>query len=250
MKLKDKVAIVTGASRGIGKAIALSFASEGATVVIAARTESTSPILPGTIHETAKEINSRGGKAFAIKTDVTKDEEIHAMIDKTMVMFNRIDILVNNAATNRPSLFKDSSLTTWDKILAVNLRGTIACTKAVIPSMIRQKGGHVINLSSVVAKNIDHTPMAGLAYDVSKAALERFTLGLAQELKEYHIAVNALAPDNTGTEGWSYLNPNTDKSGWQKPERWGRYAVFIATQDPSVFTGKILYEEDFTKVMN
>jgi len=250
MKLKDKVAIVTGASRGIGKAIALSFASEGATVIIAARTESTSPILPGTIHETAKEINSRGGKAFAIKTDLTKDEELHAMIDKTMVMFNRIDILVNNAATNRPSLFKDSSLTTWDKILAVNLRGTIACTKAVLPSMINQKEGHIINISSIVVKNLHHTPFTGLAYEVGKAALERFTLGLAQELKEYHIAVNALAPDNTDTEGWSYLNPNTDKSGWQKPERWGRYAVFIAAQDPCEFTGKILYEGDFEKVMH
>jgi 3-oxoacyl-[acyl-carrier protein] reductase len=107
---------------------------------------------------------------------------------------------------------------------------------------MEQRSGHIINLSSVVADKLHHEPMTGLAYDVSKAAINRFTRGLADELKPYTIGVNALAPDNTATEGWSFLNRSVDISGWARPEVWGAFAVFVATQDPSVFTGKILSE--------
>jgi NAD(P)-dependent dehydrogenase (short-subunit alcohol dehydrogenase family) len=99
----------------------------------------------------------------------------------------------------------------------------------------------------VVAENLHHEPMTGLAYDVSKAALNRFTVGLAEELREYHIAVNALMPDNTETEGWSYLNPDMDRSSWHRPDVWGRYAVFLAMQDPDLFTGKLLIEDELKK---
>jgi citronellol/citronellal dehydrogenase len=247
MKLKNKVAIITGASRGIGKAIALSFAREGASVTIAARTTTESKLITGTIHKTADEIRALGGKALPIKTDITSQEDVEAMVQKTMEEFKRIDILVNNAAANRPVLFKDMPLKFWDMILEVNLRGAVLCTKAVLPIMMDQKEGHIINISSIVTRNIHHKPMTGLAYDVSKTAINRFTTGLAVELKEYHIAVNALMPDNTETEGWSYLNPTEDRSGWQKPEMWGGYSVFVVTQDPTAFTGKILPLEELKK---
>jgi len=247
MKLKDKVAIVTGSSRGIGKAIALAFAREGAMVIIAARTAIESKLITGTIHKTADEIRASGGKALPIKTDITNEKEVGVMVGKTIEEFKRVDILVNNAATNHPALLKDMPLKHWDTILGVNLRGLVVCTKAVLPIMMDQKEGQIINISSIVAKRIHHQPMTGLAYDVSKAAINRFTKGLAEELKEYHIAVNALMPENTQTEGWSYLNPTVDRSKWQRPEIWGKYAVFVATRDTTAFTGKILSEEELKK---
>ena len=247
MKLKNKVAIVTGSSRGIGKAIALAFAREGATVTIAARTAIESKLITGTIHKTADEIRAFGGKVLPVKTDVTDMKEVEVMVQKTIDNFKRVDILVNNAANNRPALLKDMPLKHWDTIIGVNLRGPVVCTKAVLPKMMDQKEGHIINISSIVARMLLHEPMTGLAYDVSKAAIDRFTRGLAEELKEYRIAVNALMPDNTDTEGWSYLNPTLDKSGWQKPEIWGAHAVFVATRDTTAFTGKILSEEDLKK---
>ena len=240
MRLQNKVAIVTGASRGIGKAIALAFAKEGAHVIVVARTQKESKLIPGTIHKTVEEIYAIGGRAITIKTDITNDLEVETMVRKTMNDFKRIDILVNNAATNSPALFKDIPLKNWDRILSVNLRGAVLCTKAVLPVMMGQREGHIINISSIVTQEISHKPMTGLAYDVSKAALNRFTMGLAEELKSYHIAVNALMPDNTDTEGWAYLNPDVKRAGWQKPELWGKYAVFVAVQDPKVFTGRLL----------
>lgn len=247
MKLKDKVAIVTGSSRGIGKAIALAFAREGAIVIIAARTEMKSRFIAGTIYETSDEIHALGGRAFPIKTDMADEKEVEKVVGKTIEKFKRVDILVNNAATNRPALFENMPINIWDAIIGVGLRGTVVCTKAVLPKMIEQKRGHIINISSVVTENIHHEPFTGLAYDVSKSAINRFTRGLAEELKDYHIAVNALMPDNTETEGWSFLNKTVDKSDWQKPEMWGSHAVFVATQNPATFTGKILSGEKLKK---
>jgi citronellol/citronellal dehydrogenase len=244
MQLKGKVAIVTGSSRGIGKAIALALAREGAHVIVAARTEKKSRLIAGTLYETAEAIEASGGTALPVKTDVANEKDVANMLKKTLHQFQRVDILVNNAATNRPALFSNTSLNVWDEIIRVNVRGTVVCTKSVLPVMMEQRSGHIINISSVVADKLQHEPMTGLAYDVSKAAINRFTRGLADELKSYTIGVNALAPDNTATEGWSFLNSSVDTSGWARPEVWGAFAVFVATQDPSAFTGRILSEED------
>jgi len=115
--------------------------------------------------------------------------------------------------------------------------------------MLKQNRGHIINISSVVAEKTGHKPFTGLAYDVSKAAVNRFTLGLSEELKEYNIAVNALMPDNTATEGWAFLNPDIDRSGWAKPETWGEYTALVASKDPESFTGNLLTEEKLKALM-
>jgi NAD(P)-dependent dehydrogenase (short-subunit alcohol dehydrogenase family) len=247
MKLKDKVAIVTGASRGLGRAFALAFASEGAMVTVAARTVEKSRFIAGTIYETADRIVAEGGKVLPVPTDVADEGSVANMVRQTLEAFHRIDILVNNAATNRPALFTRLSQKKWDEILGVNLRGTVLCTRAVLPQMMEQRGGHIINLSSMAALEPGHDPMTGLAYDVSKAAVNRFTIGLAEELRPYSIAVNVLMVDNTVTEGWSYLNPAADKSKWYAPELWTAYAVHVATMDPSTYTGRVLTEGDLRK---
>lgn len=238
-RLKGKVAIVTGASRGIGKAIALALADDGATVAVVARTvEEISP-MGGSILKTAEEIRSRGGRAFPIQTNVGDEASVENMVQQALRELGRIDILVNNAGTNIPRYFKDMALKQWDLIIKITLRSVIACSKAALPIMMAQRYGHIINMSSVAAVTLND-PMTGLAYDVSKAGINRFTWGLAEELKEYNIAVNALMPANTTTEGWVMLNPDVDKSGWQAPELWGKITTFVATRDPAKFTGRIL----------
>lgn len=244
MKLEGKVAIVTGASRGIGKAIALALAREGAGVVIAARTAEEKGPLPGTIHKTEDEIRTLGGRALAIKTDVTKEEEVEAMVRRTIDEFGSIDILVNNAGINIPGTLVEISTKRWDLIMAVNLRGTFLCTRAVLPKMMEQKRGSIINLSSILGTRATG---GNLAYGVTKAAIERFTSGLAEEVKEYNIAVNALCPNYTETEGIKLWYFNVDRSLWQKPELWGRYAVSLACQDASSLTGRTLTAEELER---
>jgi NAD(P)-dependent dehydrogenase (short-subunit alcohol dehydrogenase family) len=114
----------------------------------------------------------------------------------------------------------------------------------VLPAMMRQQQGHIINISSVVTQKLHHQPFTGIAYDVTKAAINRFTLNLAEELKQYAIAVNALMPDNTESEGWAFLNPGIDRSGWDPPAIWGHYAALVAARDPALFTGHLLLKQD------
>jgi len=135
MKLKDKVAIVTGASRGIGKAIALDFAREGARVVVAARTEVEGK-LSGTIHNTVKEIESFGGKALALKCDVTSEKEVENMVRRALDQFGGISVLVNNAAVGYYKTLLETPLKHWDLIMKVNVGGPFICIKAVLPTMI------------------------------------------------------------------------------------------------------------------
>jgi len=247
--LKDKVCIVTGASRGIGKAIALALADDGATVVVVARTIEEGGPLKGTILKTVEEIKAKGGQAISIQADVTDETAVGNMVQKTLKEFGHIDVLVNNAGTNIPRHFKDAKLKHWDLIQKAILRSVIVCSKEVLQQMINQGHGSIINISSMGAIVLGINPLSGIFYDACKAGVNRFTWGLAEELKEYNIAVNALMPNHTITEGWSMLNPDVDKSNWQTPELWGKITNFVATRDPATFTGKVVTADDIQKDM-
>ena len=244
MKLRGKVAIVTGASRGIGKAISFALAREGVSVVVAARSE-TEGHLPGTIHKTVEEIHAFGGNALAVRTNVMQEEDVSEMLRRTLEGYERIDILVNNAGINVLSGIAEMSVKRWDLIMGVNLRSTFLCTKAVLPFMIRQQAGSVISLSSILGSRVIS---GGVTYGMTKAAIERFTTGLAQEVGEYNIAVNALCPGYTDTEGLRMLGSDAGRPSLQSPEIWGKYAVFLACQDATSLTGKCLTAEELEKL--
>ena len=244
-ELTDKVAIVTGASRGLGKAMAIELARQGAVVVVAARTvEAGQGPLPGTISETAETINKLGGKALAVRCDITYEKDISAMIRQVNRDYGNIDILINNAGITTPEPFLKLTAKKWDLVMGVNLKGTFLCTRAVLPQMVQQKSGHIINLSSVLAKRIKYS----IPYGTSKAAIERFTLGLAKEMKRQNIAVNALFPDFTVTEAVTTFLKDVDTSGWQSPDTWGKYAALVAARDADSLTGKILDETALQKI--
>jgi citronellol/citronellal dehydrogenase len=241
LKLKDKVAIVTGGSRGLGKAIAIGLCKEGAHVVVAARTETASGQLPGTIFQTVDEIKALGQEALAVKCDVTDEQSVNHLIQMTVETFGRIDVLVNNAgvAFYRPIL--ETPLKRWELVIKVNLIGAFLCSKAVLPQMIKQKRGSIINISSLAAEERDEGLVpTGVAYAVSKAGLDRFTWGLAAEVGQYNIAVNAIKPHRVvETEGMRFWLRDADKSSWQSAERMVKAAIFMAGQDGNGVTGTV-----------
>jgi NAD(P)-dependent dehydrogenase (short-subunit alcohol dehydrogenase family) len=244
MRLKDKVALVTGASRGLGKAIAVGLAQAGAKVVVAARTEVKTPQLTGSIQNTVRQIKVAGGEAVAIKCDVTDEAQIRNMTSKVLDLFGRIDILVNNAGIAFRAPVWEMPLKRWDLVLRVNLTGPFLCTQAVLPGMMSQKAGSIINISSIQADRTGSVN-TGIAYPVSKAGLERLTLAMAAELKPYNIAVNCLKPRGAvDTEGMRFVHPQAERSRWDSPEMMVRSAVFLAGQDAAGVTGTVATDEE------
>lgn len=236
--LSGQIAVVTGASRGIGRAIAVDFARAGADVVVAARSSEKAPSkLPGTIEDTAREVEAAGRRALAVPMDVTDEAQVQAMAQRTLEEFGRVDILVNNAGVSFPAPFSRTSLKRWDLVMNVNLRGPVMCTQAFLPRLLEQGGGRIINISSYLSEVL----MPGMmSYSVSKIALETFTRALAAELQPKSIAVNALRIEmNIVTEGWQYLNPDIDYSNWEKPQAASEATLWLATRDPS-YTGQVV----------
>jgi len=190
MQLKDQVALVTGASRGIGRAIALALAGDGAHIVAVDVNE---PLLA----ETAGLIEAKGVKALTIKADVTKAEEVDAAVDKAVAAFQRLDILVNNAGITKDGLLMRMKDAEWDAVLSVNLRGAFLFTRAAIRPMLRAKAGRIVNIASVSGL----TGNPGQAnYSASKAGLVGLTKTAAKELASRGITVNAVAPGYIATD--------------------------------------------------
>jgi len=244
MNLNKKVAIVTGASRGIGKVMAIGLAKAGARVVVVARTDIEKPNLPGTIQETVLEIRMAGGEAEAVKCDVTNEAQVMKMVTGVINHFGSVHILINNAGIAYPAAIWDLPLRKWELVLKVNLTGAFLCAKAVLPEMIGRRSGSIINISSVQAQQ-KASVKAGTIYGVSKAALERFTHGMAAELKPFNIAVNCLKPRGAvRTEGMSYLYPDVDRAGWDSPDTMVKAAMFLAEQDGAGVTGIIATDEE------
>jgi len=244
MSLDKKVAIVTGASRGLGKVMAIGLAKAGARVVVVARTDVEKPNLPGTIQETVLEIRMAGGEAEAVKCDVTNEVQVMKMVAEVINHFGSVHILVNNAGIAYPAAIWELELIKWELVLKVNLTGAFLCAKAVLPEMISRRSGSIINISSVQAQQ-KASVKAGTVYGVSKAALERLTHGMATELNPFNIAVNCLKPRGAvRTEGMSYLYPNVDQSGWDSPGSMIKAAVFLAAQDGAGVTGIVATDEE------
>ncbi|QGQ94552.1 3-oxoacyl-ACP reductase FabG [Paenibacillus psychroresistens] len=191
MRLSGDVAIITGASRSIGAAIAKCYAAEGAKVVVNYRSN------PELAEEVVAEIIAAGGEAFAYKANVAEEHEVQAMIDETLRRYGRIDILVNNAGIDPRKKWNEITVAEWDNVMAVNVRSQFICSKAVFPAMEQQGRGKIINVSSVVfwsgQKNYVH-------YVASKGAIVGFTRGLAREVGEQNITVNCITPGAVMTE--------------------------------------------------
>ncbi len=247
MGITDKVAIVTGASRGLGKAIALGLAGAGAKVVAAARTIAETPHLPGSIEETVKQITMAGGEALAIRCDVADEAQVRAMAARTLDLFGRIDILVNNAGIAFRAPVGEMPLKRWDLVLRVNLTGAFLCAQAVLPAMVARKAGSVINISSIQADQAGSVN-TGIAYPVSKAALERLSTAMAAELQPYNIAVNCVKPRGAvDTEGMRHVHPEANRSRWDTPDAIVRAVLFLADQDARGLTGIIATDEELCR---
>ena len=246
MKSDRKVAIVTGSSRGLGRAIAVGLARNGASVVVAAKTEIDNPQMPGTIHKTVEQIQALGGRALAIKCDVTNEQSVHDMVQRTLSEFGRIDILVNNAGTAFYYPVIETPLKRWELVLKVNLTGAFLCSKAVLQSMIDQKSGCILNISSLAANERDNgTVPTGLAYAVAKAGLDRFTWGLAAEVGRFNIAVNCLKPKKVvDTEGMRSWVKEEDRKEWVSPEKMVKCTLFLANQETMRLAGVVATDEE------
>jgi len=243
MRLEGKVAIITGASRGVGKNIALEMAKEGADIVVAARTEEVrDPKLPGTIFETAEELRALGRRALPLRTDVTDEESVQAMVRRALDEFGRIDILVNNAGVMAPGPLHQVPLKRWDLVWRVNVRGAVVCAQGVLPHMMERREGVIINISSIAA---DQPGGGNISYSVTKQALRKLSQGLAEEVRDRNIRVFALSPEGLViTPGTMYHRlpeqvPNGDFV--EAPEEMGRAAVFLCTDAAKQYSGQHFY---------
>jgi len=242
--MQDMVAIVTGASRGIGKGIAKAYGAEGAKVVVAARSEEEGGRLPGTIHQTVAEIRDAEGEALAVKCDVTDDEQVQAMVKAAMDAYGRIDVLVNNAAITLRPLIKDTEVRHFDLILRVNLLGPFLACKYIVPIMEAQRRGSIINLTSGAAGS--RSGEGAAPYAITKSGLEQLTISLAEEVRQYGIAVNSLNPGGVITEGALATRPKGyDFSGRVPVSAVGPAAIALALKDATTMTGQVVRREDF-----
>lgn len=245
-ELRDKIAIVTGAARGNGRGIARIIARAGATVILTD--------IADNVYETAKEIQGLGHKVVTFKMDVANFKEVNQTVQEVLKQFNKVDILVNNAGIYPVVSFTDMTENIWDKILDINLKSVFYCTKVVLPSMIKQKNGKIINISSVTGPMVSGSCSA--AYSAAKGAVSGFTRALALEVAKYNINVNAICPGSIDTPGVKELELEQAKKSGLSPSEYmersrrsiplGRYgtieeigelALFLASDKSNYITG-------------
>jgi citronellol/citronellal dehydrogenase len=264
-RLSGKVAIITGASRGLGEYCAVGYAKEGARVVIAARTETeTDPRLPGTIHHTAKLVEEAGGEALPVVCNVADNDSVEAMVAKVMDHWGRIDVVMTNAAVQPAGFISTIKLKSWELEFNINVHGPFRTIRAALPHMQAARSGSIINISSVAA-------FGGSHYGATKRAIEAMTVGLARELKDQGIAVNAMRPvgaietpgllfgrpqgAGAGTPAAStpapgqaaarpavpvgYAEKQGQRPGLPGPDSYVEAAILLALATPDTFTGQV-----------
>lgn len=239
MRLKDKVAVVTGAGRGIGRGVALALAAEGAKVVVNYSRSAEAA------EQVVAEIAAQGGEAMALQADVADATQTEAMMKATLERFGRIDILVNNAGVTRDKLLLRMTEEDWDAVLDTNLKGAFLCTKAIVSNLIKQKSGVIVNIGSVNGK----VGSAGQAnYSASKAGLVGFTKALAKELGSRNIRVNAVAPGFVETDMTDALKEELREAVVKqiplgrlgKTEDIARVVVFLCSEDAAYIQGEVI----------
>jgi citronellol/citronellal dehydrogenase len=256
-KLSGKVAIITGASRGIGKATAQIFAAEGAKVVCAARTlKEGEHMLEGSLETTVAEIKKSGGIAAAITVDVSDEASCAHLVAETKKLFGPIDVLVNNAALTYFIPVESFPVNRWMRSFNVNFHGPFMMCQLVIPDMKARKGGAIVNVSSGAAIGPGRGPYkgpptrGGTLYGAEKAALERFTQGLAQEVYGYGISVTCVSPSNLvptpGTVYHKLANGMNDPRG-ESPTVMGNAILLLATEPLDKVAGRVTYSQAILK---
>ena len=237
MSLKGQTALVTGAARGIGEAIALGLAGQGAAVGLMDMRD------PGSA---ADKLQAKGYTALPFTADVTDRESVGSAVDAMLQRFGRIDILVNNAGIIVRESILELSLETWQRVMDVNINGTFICSKAVIPHMIERSYGRIVNVTSIAGKMGDIT--ASPAYGTSKGAINTFTKSLARQLAMYNITVNAVAPHAIQTDmsaEWSEekrraVVESIPLKRMGSPEEVAQAVLFLVSEGASFITGEIL----------
>jgi 3-oxoacyl-[acyl-carrier protein] reductase len=238
--LKGKIAVVTGAGHGIGREIALALARNGSEVVVTD--------LSDEIFEVGKQIESLGAKALPVKCDVTDPEQAQNIEEKIVGKYQRIDILVNNAGIYPQKPFLDMTTDDWNLVLRVNLNGVFHCTKAIIPKMVQQKYGKIINIASIAGAVVGYLNLAH--YSASKAAVVGFTKSLALEMAQFGINVNAIAPGpidvgafSAASELYQQLIKTIPIGRMGLPSDIANLVVFLASDESSFITGQCIVSD-------
>ena len=246
MSLQGKTLFISGASRGIGLAIALRAARDGANVVVAAKTTDPKPKLPGTIHSAAQEIEAAGGRALPLAVDIREEEAVLAAVAKAVETFGGIDILVNNASAISLTDTEHTPMKRYDLMNGVNARGTYLCTQACLPELKKSaaagRNPHVLNMSPPLSMK-QHWFAPHTAYTMAKYGMSMCTLGHSGEFKKYGIAVNSLWPRTAIATAALQMIPGADLNLCRKPEILADAAWFILTS-PSSNSGNFFIDDE------
>ena len=247
MTLKGKTLFITGASRGIGLAIALRAARDGANIVIAAKTAETNPKLPGTIHSAAAEIEAAGGHALALQTDIRDEANVLAAVEQAVARFGGIDILVNNASAISLTPTDATPMKRFDLMFGVNVRGTYLCTQACLPRLIASaragRNPHVLNMSPPLSMR-EHWFRPHVAYTMAKYGMSECTLGHAGEFRPLGIGVNSLWPRTAIDTAALQMIPGVDTKLCRKPEILADAAWWILTSDAKAVSGQFFIDDE------
>jgi len=241
--LKGKTLFISGGSRGIGLAIALRAAADGANVVIAAKTTEPHPKLPGTIYSAAEAIEKAGGKALPCQTDIREEDQVMRAVEAAVERFGGIDILVNNASAISLTGTLETPMKRFDLMMGINLRGTYLCSRACIPHLKRAANPHILTLSPPLNLN-PRWFGPHVAYTIAKYGMSLCVLGMAEEFRQDGIAVNALWPRTTIATAALQIIPGAQPESGRKPEIMADAAHVVLTRDSRSLTGRFLLDEE------
>ncbi len=250
MDLKGKTLFITGASRGIGLAIAKRAARDGANIVIAAKTTEANPKLPGTIHSAAIEIEAAGGQALAVQTDIRDEDSVLAAVEQAVARFGGIDILVNNASAISLTPTPATPMKRFDLMFSVNVRGTYLCTQTCLPHLIKSaeagRNPHVLTMSPPLSMK-PHWFMHHVAYTMAKYGMSECTLGHAAEFQPHGIAVNSLWPRTAIATAALQMIPGVDIGRCRTPEILADAAYLILTSDAKTTSGNFFIDDSLLR---